>query len=87
MRTRGNPLTLLLLGASPDEVKGHCRWASDRVFRHYTKLHKVSRLSGSAALLRDGISSDDSGTSLADDAALFYQSMNSGQMQSRAFAV
>lgn len=54
----GCAVTLLLLGASPDEVKGHCRWASDRVFRHYTDLHRVQSLSGSAALLRDGVTTD-----------------------------
>jgi hypothetical protein len=81
----GCAITLLLLGTSPDDVKGHCRWASDRVFKHYTNVHRVSRLSGSAALLRDGITTDSSGASLADDAAVFYTSLNSGHDQSRAF--
>lgn len=81
----GCAITLLLLGATSDDVKGHCRWASDRVFKHYTDLHRVSRLTGSAALLRDGVTTDSTGASLADDAAAFYASLDSGIGQSRAF--
>ena len=71
----GCAVTLLLLDCSPDEVKAHCRWASDRVFSHYTKLHHVSRLETSAAALRDGIASEN-GVARADTAALFYESLN-----------
>ena len=80
----GCAITLLLLDCSPDDVKTHCRWASDRVFSHYTKLGKVTRLETSAAVLRDGVSSVD-GPSLADSAAEFYTLLNSGRQQSRAF--
>lgn len=81
----GCAITLRLLGASSAEVMAHCRWASDRVFRHYTKLEKVASLSGTARLLRDAVSLDVSGASSSDDAASFYQSLNSGVGQSRAF--
>ena len=80
----GCAITLLLLDCSPEDVKTHCRWASDRVFSHYTKLGKVTRLETSAAVLRDGVSSA-SGTSLADSAAAFYTRLNSGRQQSHAF--
>ena len=80
----GCAITLLLLDCSPDDVKTHCRWASDRVFSHYTKIGKVSRLETSAAVLRDGVSAT-GGSAPADAAAEFFTLLNSGQQQSRAF--
>ena len=35
----GAAITLLMLGASKEAVMEHCRWATDEVFRHYTKLN------------------------------------------------
>ena len=81
----GCAITLLLLDCSPEDVKTHCRWASDRVFSHYTKLGKVSQLETSAAALRQGVSSE-GGQSAADAKAEFYSLLNSGQQQSPAFA-
>ena len=80
----GCAITLLLLDCSPEDVKTHCRWASDRVFSHYTKLGKVTRLETSAAVLRDGVSST-GGLPLADAMGEFYTFLNSGRRQSPAF--
>ena len=80
----GCAITLLLLDCSPEEVKAHCRWASERVFSHYTKLEKVSRLEDSAAVLREGVVAGP-GPSRADSAAAFYDMLNSGCDQERAF--
>lgn len=79
----GCAITLLLLDCSPEAVKSHCRWASDRVFSHYTKVEKVSRLEGTAAALRDGVSP--AGVRSADDVAEFYSALNSDPLRSRAF--
>ena len=79
----GCAATLLLLGASNEEVMDHCRWASERVFRGYHQIQKVSRVQGSALRLRDGILAE--GEDSADAAAAFYDSLNSGSHQSPAF--
>ena len=87
----GCAITLLLLDCSPDDVKAHCRWASDRVFSHYTKLHKVSRLETSAETLRRGVVSSPSPSSSspcdADAAAAFYARLNDSVSVHRAFNV
>ena len=75
----GCAATLLLLGASKDEVMDHCRWASERVCKQYHQLQKVSRVQGTARLLRDGIIS--SGENSADGVAKFYASLNDGEHQ------
>ena len=75
----GCATTLLLLGADMDEVKDHCRWASDRVFKQYHQLQKVSRVENSSNLLRKGVLS--SGPLSADAVASFYNSLNSGEFQ------
>ena len=74
----------LLLNCSPDEVQSHCRWASDRVFAHYTKLDKISRLEVSAVGLREGVSGSHKNLE-ADSAAAFYRRLNSVSSPSRAF--
>ena len=82
----GCAITLLLLDCSPDDVKAHCRWASDHVFSHYTKLQKVSTLETSAAALRRGVvSPSTSSPSEADVAAAFYSRLNESQDVRRAF--
>ena len=78
----GCAATLLLLGASNEEVMDHCRWASDRVFRRYHQLLKVSRVQSSSHRLRSGVLNAD-GLS-ADAAAAFYLSLNSGENQEPA---
>ena len=78
----GCATTLLLLGASKDEVMDHCRWASERVCKQYHQLEKVSRIQGSALRLKDGFL-DDSDNS-ADSVAVFYNSLNNGEHQTPA---
>ena len=75
----GCAATLLLLGASKDEVMDHCRWASERVCKQYHQLQKVSRVQGTAKLLRDGVTA--SGDESSDGVAAFYASLNDGQHQ------
>ena len=81
----GCAITLLMLGASRDSVMEHCRWATERVCLHYTRLEKVKRLEGSAGLLRDGVSLD-SGYSGADSAAFLFSILDSGVDQSPAIS-
>ena len=75
----GCAITLLLLDCSPDEVKAHCRWASDRVFRHYTRLERVTGLESSANALRKGLSDH------GEAKAAFYNALNNGSGFSPAF--
>ena len=79
----GCAITLLMLGASSDSVKEHCRWASDEVFRHYTKLERVRRLDSTAGVLQSAVSSLE-GVSEADSAACLYELLDSGYAQSPA---
>ena len=74
----GCAITLLMLGATPDAVMDHCRWATATVFKHYTKLDRVRRLDSSAHILQSGVhlSGD---VSDADSAALLYQLLNECQ--------
>ena len=71
----GCAITLLMLGASPESVKDHCRWATDRVFKHYTQLDRVRRLDESARVLRFAVRLSD-GVSDADSAAHLCQLLN-----------
>ena len=71
----GCAITLLMLGASPDSVKDHCRWATDKVFRHYTQLDRVRRLDQSARVLQSAVRLSD-GVSDADSAAHLYVLLN-----------
>ena len=79
----GCAITLLMLGATPESVKEHCRWASDEVFRHYTKLERVRRLDSTAGVLQSAVSSSE-GVSEADSAACLYELLDSGYMQTPA---
>ena len=79
----GCAITLLMLGASKDSVMEHCRWATERVCRHYTRLEQVKRLGTSAGMLRSGVSASD-GVSDADSAAFLYELLDSGCGQSPA---
>ena len=81
----GVALTLLALGCSSDDARNHCRWASERVFRHYTRLSNVARLKTSAQLLRDGFTPSALGVAPVDSAAVFFDALNSGLGQSHAF--
>ena len=81
----GVALTLLALDCSPEDARNHCRWASGRVFRHYTRLSNVSRLKTSAQLLRDSFTPGDSGVAPVDSAATVFDALNSGLGQARAF--
>ena len=74
--------TLLLLGASKEEAMDHCRWASDRVFKQYHQLEKVSRVENASQRLRVGVLA--SGDLSADAVAVFYESLNSGSNQTPA---
>ena len=76
----GCAITLLMLGATPESVKEHCRWASDEVFRHYTKLERVRRLDSTAGVLQSAVSSSE-GVSEADSAACLYELLDSGYAQ------
>ena len=69
-----------MLGASSEAVMEHCRWATEQVFRHYTKLEKVKRLDSSARLLQSGVTLS-GGVSDADSAAYLYDLLNSGVSQ------
>ena len=71
----GCAITLLMLGASPEYVKDHCRWPADRVFKHYTQLDRVRRLDESARVLQSAVRLSD-GVSDADSAAYLYQLLN-----------
>ena len=75
----GCATTLLLLGADIDEVKDHCRWASDRVCKQYHQLQKVSRVHNTSSRLRKGVLANDD--SSADAVASFYESLNNGEHQ------
>ena len=78
----GCAVTLLLLGASKEETMDHCRWASDRVFRRYHQILKVSRVHDSSNILRSGVLNLDDLS--ADAAAAFYESLNNGENQEPA---
>ena len=79
----GCAITLLMLGASRENVMEHCRWATEQVCRPYTRLEKVKRLDSSARLLREGVSVS-GGISEADSAAFLYDLLNSGVDQTPA---
>ena len=81
----GCALTLRLLGVSKDEVMGHCRWSSEKVYEHYTKVDRVNRFKGSALSLKKSVIKDSSGACEADAATAFYASMEAGEGFSRAF--
>ena len=85
----GCAITLSMLGASLETVMEHCRWATARVCRHYTKLETIRRLDGSARLLQHAVSSGSSdgpadSPSDADSAALLYDLLNTGLIQESA---
>jgi hypothetical protein len=81
----GVAITLALLGVSQEQVMEHCRWGSSFIFKHYTKVGRVERLKGSAAVLRDSVVRDGDGVSLSDAATAFYRDMNCGVGFTRAF--
>jgi hypothetical protein len=64
---------------------GHCRWSSERVFEHYTKVDRVNRIKGSVLALKNSVVRDSSGECMADAATAFYTSMDDGEGFSRAF--
>ena len=80
----GCAITLSMLGATQETVMEHCRWATVRVCRHYTKLDKIRRLDGSARLLQQAMSSSSDVPPDADSAALLYDLLNSGLAQEPA---
>ena len=81
----GCAITLSMLGASQEAVMEHCRWATARVCRHYTKIEKIRRLDSSARLLQNAVTSSSSDVpSDADSAALLYDLLNSGLHQESA---
>ena len=71
----GCAITLLMLGATSDSVKEHCRWATDKVFKHYTQVDRVRRLDKSARVLQSAVRVSD-GVSDADSAAHLYELLN-----------
>ena len=79
----GCAITLEMLGASPEAVREHCKWATAEVYRHYSKLERVCRLDTSSRLLQSGVSVC-SGVSDADSAAHLYELLNSGLSQEPA---
>ena len=78
-------LTLLALGCSSDVAGDHCRWAPGCVLSRYARISRVARLETSAQLLRDGFADSASGVSHMDGAAVFFDALNSGLVQSRTF--
>ena len=72
-----------MLGASSESGKEHCRWASDEVLRHYTKLDRVRRLDATAGVLQSAVVSE-GGVSEADSAACLYELLDSGFSQTPA---
>ena len=64
-----------MLGATAESVKEHCRWATDKVFKHYTQLDRVRRLDESARVLQSAVRVSD-GVSDADSAAHLYTLLN-----------
>ena len=81
----GCAITLLMLGATKESVMEHCRWATEQVCRHYTKLEKVKRLDSPARLLQNGVSLS-GGVSDADSAAILYQILDAGLAQAPAIS-
>ena len=79
----GCAITLSMLGASPEAVKEHCRWATDEVLRHYTRIERVRKLDVSAHVLQKAVAVCD-GVSEADSAAYLYELLNSGLTQEPA---
>ena len=79
----GAAITLLMLGASKEAVMEHCRWASEEVCRHYTKLERVRRLDLSARVLQSGVGVS-GGVSDCDSAAHLYELLNAGYLQTPA---
>ena len=63
----------------------HCRWATERVCHHYTKLDSIRRLDDSARLLQQGVAAVSGFPSDSDSAATLYELLNSGLAQSPAF--
>jgi len=78
-------LTLLALGCSSDGAGDHCHWAPERVLIRYTRISRVARLKTSAQLLRDGFADSASGVSHMDGAAVFFDALDSGLVQSHTF--
>ena len=81
----GCAITLSMLGASQEAVMAHCRWATERVCRHYTKLDSIRRLDDSARLLQQGVAAVSGFPSDSNSAATLYELLNSGLAQSPAF--
>jgi len=54
----GITITLLLMGASKEDVAAHCKWASDRMVQHYSRLRNVMKLSKTVKLLKEGVVSN-----------------------------
>ena len=79
----GCAITLFMLGATKENVMEHCRWATEQICRHYTRIEKVKRLDSSAGILRAGVSVS-GGISEADSAAFLYDILNSGIDQTPA---
>lgn len=84
----GCAITLSMLGASHEAVLAHCRWATDRICRHYTKLDRIRRLDDSSRLLQRGVATPSGSSSDlpsdADAVALLYGLLNSGLVQTPA---
>ena len=80
----GCAITLAMLGASLETIMEHCRWATTRVARHYTKVEKIRRLDESARVLQRGVASGGDVPPDADSAAFLYEMLNSGLSQSPA---
>ena len=81
----GCAITLSMLGATQEAVMEHCRWATARVCKHYTKLEQVRRLDDSARLLQRAVVPAASGVPPeADSAAVLYELLNSGLSQESA---
>ena len=79
----GCAITLEMLGATPEAVREHCKWATAEVYRHYSKLERVRRLDTSSRILQSGVAVA-GGVSDADSAAHLYELLNSGLAQEAA---
>ena len=76
----GLAISLLMVGSSDDEVKAHCRWATDKVFCQYTEIVKVMSPRATAHRLRNAakVSGGDQ-PSLDSVAVLFSWLSDSGR--------
>lgn len=89
LRSHGNragvAATLRILGATEQQVMDHCKWATQKTFKHYTEVEKVSRMQGTVKLLRDAVTGIGTNPPAADLAGPFFRVLNTNFKAERAF--